>query len=86
MEGWKIIQNVEPLNGRPEYELYDHGTDPLNLHDVAGDHPDVVDRLGTELTLRREHAAAARIPPDGSPAESLSSEDVRRLRALGYIR
>ena len=86
LDGWKLIHNSEPLKGRPEYELYDHRTDPLNLHDVAGDHPDIVERLGKELTLRRERAVAARVPPDGAPAESISSEDVRRLRALGYIR
>lgn len=85
LDGWKLIQNDEPLNGRSKYELYEHRMDPLDQQDVASEHPEVVERLGKELTLRREQAIASRIPSEDVPAESLSSEQIRRLRSLGYL-
>ncbi len=85
LDDWKLIRNAESLNKESEYELYDHGTDPLDLRDVASEHPNVIERLAYELTLRREQATAPRISPDDVPLESLSSEQIRRLRSLGYI-
>ncbi|MDA2930063.1 sulfatase-like hydrolase/transferase [Acidobacteria bacterium AH-259-O06] len=94
LDGWKLIQNPKPLNpgahrrhhGRPEYELYAHDADPLDQRNVASEHPEVVERLAEELNRRRQFATASRIPPDDVPMESFSSEALRRLRALGYLR
>ena len=85
LDDWKLIQNAESPNQESEYELYEHRTDPLGLRDVASEHPNVIERLASELTLRREQATASRISPDDVPLESLSSEQIRRLRSLGYI-
>ena len=85
LDDWKLIQNAESPNPESEYELYEHRTDPLGLRDVASEHPNVIERLASELTLRREQATASRISPDDVPLESLSSEQIRRLRSLGYI-
>ncbi len=93
-DGWKLIQNPRPLSpvahprhqGRPDYELYAHDTAPLDRHDVARDHPEVVERLAEELNRRRQLATTSRIPHDEVQRESLSSEALQRLRALGYLR
>ncbi|MHC4752727.1 MAG: sulfatase, partial [Planctomycetota bacterium] len=29
LDGWKLIHNIQPIEGHPEYELYDHRKDPL---------------------------------------------------------
>ena len=48
-DGWKLVRNVEPPEHLAEYELYNHVDDPINLHDVATDHPEVVERLTEQL-------------------------------------
>jgi arylsulfatase A-like enzyme len=83
-EGWKLIRNTERPEGWPEFELYDHRADPLNLEDVAADHPEVVERLAAELATWHEKALAAQVEPDES-AEGLSPEQIERLRSLGYL-
>ena len=85
-DGWKLVRNVDPPEGRPEFELFDHRTDPLNLDNVAADHPEIVQRLGEQLSERLRFAEARRIVSDDDLAEALSPEEVQRLRRLGYIR
>jgi arylsulfatase len=83
--GWKLIHNTRRPAGAPEFELYDHGKDPLDAHDVAAAHPDIVARLSREETAWRARALAARLPPDGESQHTLSAEERERLRALGYV-
>ena len=83
--GWKLIHNVTREESWPEYELFDHVDDPLNLHNVAGDNPEVVQRLAQKLDEWLEMALAAKIDPEESLGR-LSPEERARLRALGYIR
>ena len=85
LDGWKLVQNENQAEDWPEFELYDHVKDPLNLEDVAGDHPDIVANLATELSTWREYAVSLRPPPDTEAIESLSAEEIARLRSLGYI-
>ncbi|HSR42952.1 MAG TPA: sulfatase, partial [Longimicrobiales bacterium] len=85
LDGWKLVKNENQAEGWPEYELYDHEDDPLNLNDVAADHPDVVERLAQELETWREWAVSLRPPPDSEAIEGLSEEEIARLRSLGYI-
>lgn len=82
---WKLIHNSKRAEGSPEYELFAHRKDPLDRVNVAGQHPDVVARLAKELNTWRFGAAAARLKPDASSNQSLSPEELERLRALGYI-
>jgi arylsulfatase A-like enzyme len=84
-DGFKLIRNQERPPGRPEFELYDHRTDPLNLHDVSAQHPQVVVRLAKELLLWRWAAEASRLKPDSEAQRALTKEELQRLRALGYI-
>lgn len=85
LDGWKLVQIVDPPEGRAEYELYDHEADPLDLHDVAAENPEIVERLAAELETWREYAVASRPPPDTEAIESLSADEIARLRSLGYI-
>ncbi len=83
-EGWKLIHNLEPLPETPEYELYDHVGDPRDQVDVAAQNPEVVERLAAMLEQWREQATAARLPSDAEIQEDLSTEELERLRSLGY--
>jgi arylsulfatase A-like enzyme len=83
--GWKLIHNLRRPEGAPEFELYDHRRDPLDAHDVAAAHPDIVARLSREETAWRTRATAARLRPDGETESALSPEQRERLRALGYV-
>jgi arylsulfatase A-like enzyme len=83
--GWKLIHNTRRPAGAPEFELYDHVKDPLDAHDVAAAHPDMVARLSREEGAWRARATAARLAPDGESQRALSPEERERLRALGYV-
>jgi arylsulfatase A-like enzyme len=85
LDGWKLIKNEGAPESVPEYELYDHEADPINMHDVAGEHPDIVERLAAELATWREYVLSLKPPPDSEAIEGLSAEEIARLRSLGYI-
>jgi len=83
--GFKLIQNVQRPPGDPEFELYDHAHDPRDQTDVSAEHPEIVARLAREIVAWRRAAEAARLKPDAESAKALSTEDLERLRSLGYI-
>lgn len=68
---------------RPEFELFDHVNDPLDLVNLADDHVEVVADLRGEIERRRAMAEAAKVTPDGEDGD-VSSEELEQLRALGY--
>jgi iduronate 2-sulfatase len=82
-DGWKLIWNQQPPSGLPEYELFDHGADPLNLKDVAAEHPERVSELRGLIDEWLEAAKAARLDP--ASTAGMSAEELERLRALGYV-
>ena len=86
-EGWKLIKNFDPPEGRGEYELYNHVTDPLDHENLVDAHPDIVEMLKAKIDEWQEWMTAAKLPPDtlGADAMGLSPEDMARLRSLGYI-
>ena len=84
--GWKLIHNTQRPSGAPEFELYDFAKDPLNKHDVASEHPDIVARLSKELDGWHQMALAARVKPDSETTKTLSPAQLQRLRSLGYVR
>ena len=84
-EGWKLIHNVRAAAGVPEFELFDHSADPLNLKNLAGDHPEIVTRLSETLNTWKEMATAAKLEGE-MDTEGLSPQELERLRSLGYIR
>ena len=82
-EGWKLIHNVKTKD-KPEFELFDHRADPLDATNVAEQHPDRIKELRTMLAAWREMVTEAKLPDDES-TEGMSSEEITRLRSLGYI-
>jgi arylsulfatase A-like enzyme len=83
-DGWKLIWNVVSRDERPEFELFDHEADPLNLSNLAEAHPDQVERLREILEAWRQSAGAAKVSDEGLAAE-LSQEELEELKALGYV-
>ena len=81
---WKLIWNTNIPDDRPEYELYDHKQDPINMNNVAADHPEVVERLADYLKNWHESALAAKLDTEAA-AEDMSPEELEKLRSLGYI-
>ena len=61
---------------------------PFRFVDVSrleGENSEVLTRLAAELSTWREWALSLRPPPDTDAIESLSAEEIARLRSLGYI-
>ncbi|UCF15401.1 MAG: sulfatase, partial [Phycisphaerales bacterium] len=85
LDGWKL-NYYEPLEGNPEYELYDHRKDPLDQVNLADKHPEIVKRLTEEFKTWKEKATAARLTPDSELEKTLTEEQLQHLRSLGYIR
>ena len=87
MDGnWKLIHNVTRPPEKPEFELFDFYQDPLDQKNVAGEHPDVVDRLGKMLDGWHQMAAAAKLKPDSELTKGMSKEQLEQLRSLGYVK
>ena len=83
-DGWKLIWNVECRDDRPELELFDHDTDPLDLNNVAGDHGALVAQLRGEIEIWLERVEAQKVS-DETLSEDLSPQELEQLRALGYV-
>jgi len=80
---WKLVELDPAPAGRERFELYDHDADPLDRHDLAREHPEVVERLARSLARWRVWATAQRLPPDD--AGTVDADELARLRSLGYV-
>ena len=74
------------VEGQPEFELFDHRGDPLNMKNVADENPEVVEKLTAGLAKWREDAVAMRLASEAEVMATTSAEDLERLRSLGYLR
>jgi arylsulfatase A-like enzyme len=83
--GWKLVHNTVRTPRMAEYELYDFAHDPLDQKDVSASHAEVVTKLAAQLAAWRQRAERERVKPDSEAAQGLGSEDLERLRALGYL-
>ncbi|HXV61203.1 MAG TPA: sulfatase [Vicinamibacteria bacterium] len=83
---WKLIHNIVPEEGKPEFELFRFADDPLDQNNVAAENDDVVRRLSETLEGWRQMANAAKLSPDSEHIEGMSQQQLERLRSLGYIR
>jgi arylsulfatase A-like enzyme len=83
---WKLIHNVVRPPEKPEFELYDFYQDGLDQKNVAGEHPDQVERLAKVLAGWRQWAQAARLKPDSDATKGMTAEQLEQLRSLGYIK
>jgi len=83
-DGWKLVRHTVRPEGAPEFELFDHAKDPLDLIDVAAQHPDIVEKLKTQLEAWSGMVEQNKLPLGDAP-EDLDSKELDRLRSLGYI-
>lgn len=84
-DGWKLIHNKERPEGYPEFELFDHQEDPLNHVNLAAQYPDKVEELKGLLDSWQQWVDARSLPSDADLTDGLSSEELERLRSLGYV-
>lgn len=84
-DGWKLIHNHTRRQGTPEFELYHQDADPLNLTDLAAQHPERVAEMKAVLDAWQEKALAARLVADSEAERSMSQQELERLRSLGYV-
>ena len=83
---WKLIHHTIRPAGRPEFELFDAKRDPLDQHDVAAEHADVVQRLAKALDGWHQMALAAKLKPDAETTKTMTPEQLQKLRSLGYVK
>ncbi len=83
--GWKLVRKeVDP---EAKQELYEHPIDNLNLTNVIKSDGSVsqLGALTNNLESWKVLARTAKLPSDETMTTQLSSEELRRLRALGYV-
>jgi arylsulfatase A-like enzyme len=82
---WKLIHNVLPQQGQSEFELFDRTKDPYDHNNVAASNPEIVQKLSRDINLWKQHAEAVKLKPDSEGTQNMTTEEIERLRALGYI-
>ncbi len=98
-QDWKLVQPLgggEKWNGKTAFQLYDMAHDPLELHDLAAQHPDRVAELKAaydawfdDVTAARDFAVPSRIYHWCGRGESGAAHPpglARRRRELGTER
>lgn len=89
---WKLVQPVgmgaAAFDGKPRFELYDMKLDPYEQHDLAAQHPAIVQRLKDDYDRWFQEVSAHGYPPArillGTPHENptvLTRQDWRGDRA-----
>ena len=83
--GMKVIR--KELEPDLVQEFYDRASDPLDLNNIIdeGDNRSHVDSMTESFSAWREKAESETLPSDEEMAQNLSSEDLKRLQALGYV-
>jgi arylsulfatase A-like enzyme len=84
-EGWKLFRHAQPPNAEPYFELFDHRQDPLDSQNLAAEHPDIVQRLRAELEGWVAKAQREALAADDQAAAEMDSEQLKKLRSLGYL-
>ncbi len=80
---WKLLNFSSDGNHYPA--LYNLDDDPGELHDLAEQHPDVVERLSTRLWSTFDEDNPLTVQHSAPPTD-LSEAEKQRLRALGYVK
>lgn len=83
-EGFKLVWHVGAVPEVAEFELFAVSADPLDQHDVAAEHPEVVERLAVKLRRWREWSVGQRLDPEAANSD-LSAAELEQLRSLGYL-
>ncbi len=83
--GWKLVR--KELDTNAVEELFEHPADSLDQTNVIKMESGAsnLKAIGETLVAWKAKARAAQLPDDASTIQQLSSEELRRLRALGYL-
>ncbi len=83
---YRKFGELQQLVRGPYYELYDLNTDPLELHDLAAERPEVVERLRKLLGEEKARTRAAQkdAHPEIRP-QGFSPDELEALEDLGYL-
>jgi arylsulfatase A-like enzyme len=81
---WKLVHNEPRAEGEPEFELYDRQIDPLDRHDLASEHPEIVAGLRQQLDEWTKEVGRVRLDAEGSG--EIDAEALRDIRAMGYAK
>jgi arylsulfatase len=76
---WKLIESTSP----PGLELFNLREDPAETRNMASERPELAARLQSQLAQWRRAQQPGALAETGSV--SLSEEERRRLKALGYL-
>lgn len=77
---WKLIERPEAGT----FELYDIEADPLEMRDVAGEHPDRVRELEAQMRAQIERAREVGEIFEGDGPVTLTPEQREHIEDLGY--
>ena len=58
----------------------------MDLVNLATAHPDIVERLTKEIDRWQRQAESAQLQSDEELGATLSADELKRLRSLGYVR
>ncbi|HEY2952454.1 MAG TPA: sulfatase/phosphatase domain-containing protein, partial [Verrucomicrobiae bacterium] len=83
--GLKLVHKEIDTNAVEE--LYEHPADSLDQTNVikVESRASNLKGIGETLVAWKSNARAAQLPDDATTVQQLSSEELRRLRALGYV-
>jgi arylsulfatase A-like enzyme len=82
--GFKLI-----ALGHDEFELYDLGNDPGETKNIAAERPEIVASMHHKIKAQNEANELRKIRNTAEPGDSvkqLSDEELKKLRALGYVK
>lgn len=82
---WKLIHNLVPGKGQPEFELYNRLNDHKEQVNLAPNMPHLVSRLARLLDSWRRFTSRQQIKEDIPNPAPLDGEVLRRLISLGYL-
>ncbi len=85
LDGWKLVETRSTAEAPAAYALFRHPDRPADREDLAAREPAVVRRLAGVLDAWRQGQAKKTLPSDAEHASHLSSAELDRLRALGYV-
>jgi arylsulfatase A-like enzyme len=77
---WKY---VESEHGKQK--LFDLRTDPLELENVIGQHPEIAEKMATQISEMKAVQYARREQVGGGGLRKASQEQIAALEALGYV-
>jgi arylsulfatase A-like enzyme len=84
---YRLLKHLES-SGEPRELLFDIVADPMEEHNLAGDHSEVLAELGKRYE-GFAHRLRTRTPPPGAAGapigRELDADELERLEALGYV-